>query len=86
MKEERNPPPGKPPDGEISRDGGISTPQRKAQQLDQGGEIRERAAQTVVPPPRTPQPEILERGLGAEIQALEVSSWERIRVGCVGRA
>ena len=36
----------------------------------------------MVLPPRTPQPEMLQRGLGAETQAPEVSSGERSRAGC----
>ena len=36
-----------------------------------------------MPPPSTLQPETLRRGLGAEVQALEVSTRERTRVGCM---
>ena len=35
---------------------------------------------------QTPQPEMLRRGLGTEIQTLEVSSGERTRVDCVETA
>ena len=37
----------------------------------------------MVPPPGTPQPEMLRRGLGTETQAPEVISRERTRAGCV---
>ena len=38
---------------------------------------------SVPPPPQTPQLEKLRWGLGTEVQAPEVSPWERTRVGCV---
>lgn len=39
-----------------------------------------------MPPPSTPQPGTLRRGLGAEVQALQVSARERTRVGCMKTA
>ena len=70
--------------GENSWDGGgDSKPQRKVQQLDWGGQSREKALQTIgATVPR--QHSLRHLGwAGAEIQDLEVSSRERFRVGCV---
>ena len=36
-----------------------------------------------MPLPSTLQPETLRQGLGAEVQALKVSAWERTRVSCM---
>ena len=48
------------------------------------GKAEREPQRPLVPPPGTPQPEMLGRGLGTETQALEeVSSRERTRVRCV---
>ena len=74
VKEERNPHPAKPAK-KISRDGGTSKSRRKAQQLDWGGQSRERATQTT----GTTTPDTAARdawaGLGTEIQAPGGQFW-----------
>ena len=44
------------------------------------GKVEQEQLRSSVSPPQIPQPEMLGWGLGAETQALEVSSGERTRV------
>ena len=66
--------------------GGTSKPQRKAQHSDWGGQSSREMYRPSVPLPGTPQPETLCQCLGAETQALEVSSQERTMFGCMETA
>ena len=72
-------------DREIRWNGRTSNSQRKVPQLEEGKEEKE-AHRPLVPPPGTPQPETLRRGLGTETQAPEVGSGERTRFGSVETA
>ena len=62
---------------------GPQSGQEKHSSWTEEGKVELEPHRSSAPPPWTPQPEMLRRGLSTETQALEVSSRERTRVGCV---
>lgn len=88
MKEERNPHPGKPLTGQGDqlrwRDFKVS--EKSAATGMKRAKPSESHTDHWYHCPWTPQPETLRWGLDAETQALEISSRERTRVGCVETA
>ena len=72
-------------DGKISRNGVTSGPQRRVQQLDWGGQSRERAKGTISATSWDPTAWDIWKGSHIKTKALEVSSLVRTRVGCVER-
>ena len=65
---------------------GSQSHREKCSNWTEEGKIETEPQRPSVPPPRTPRFEMLGFGLGAETQALEVSSRERTRVANVETA
>ena len=87
MNEKRNTHLAKPPDREISQDGGTSKLQKKSTAAGlRRAKQRESCKDYQYHCPQTPQTETLRMGLGSETQALEVSSRDRTRVGSMQTA
>ena len=87
MKEKRNSHPGRPPDREISWNGGeTSKPQGKHRSPKEERKAEREPHRPLVSLSRTPQTERLRWGLGAETQASKVSFRERTRDGSMETA